>query len=339
MKTHDSPCKIVFLRGSIPDNYDRMEKYYYESMSDCEDMWTQLFCGLTSSLNAQAEMLYQYNQQRRTFSPKGFFTEQWLPSLSDYSLPFSPDLIVCRGGFPYYDEFVRRFPKAKKVYYGAGARYYPQSNFKDYDLFLVDSERQMKDVKTKAPKARVSLFLKPAAALFQPSMIAKDYDVAFMANASEALLKRHELLLRSFRDTGYRILNLGTKDQKWVEMAKSLGVDITWSGWHLRKEVPALLSRCNIGICCCGDRDSCPRVIPEYLACGLPVVVTNNIHFWSDKYITPETGVLVDDKNILDGVHAVMSARSKFDPAGYYQQNLNMKCAVKRFRKQMETIL
>jgi len=31
--------------------------------------------------------------------------------------------------------------------------------------------------------------------------------------------------------------------------------------------------------------DSCPRVIPELLACGLPIVVLDKARFWKDKYI------------------------------------------------------
>ena len=330
---------IIYLRGSIPDNYDRMAKYYYDSIGDCEDMWTQLFCLLTKQLGGQGEMLYQYNQKRRTHEAKGYFTEQWVPNFRDYDPPFKPDLIVCRGGFDYYDDFVCRFPKARKVYYGAGARFYPQSAFRDYHLFLVDSHKQLAKVRAKASKAKVDLLLKPAATLFAPVNVAKDYDVAFVANASEALIKRHELFLRSFQGTGYRILNIGTVDQKWVELARELMVDVTWSGWHLRKELPGLLSRCNIGVCCCGDRDSCPRVIPEYLACGLPIIVTDNVHFWHDKYVTQETGFVVQDDQLVEGVHTIIAERAAYDPAGYYERNLSMPVAAKRLKKQIQSIL
>ena len=44
---------------------------------------------------------------------------------------------VCGVYFIYYDSFLEKFPLSKKIYYGAGNRFYPTSSFKKYDLFLV----------------------------------------------------------------------------------------------------------------------------------------------------------------------------------------------------------
>ena len=293
---------ILFLRGSVPPEYEHPEKLLYNSIEDCEDMWTQLFYYLTQKLKAEGELLYTNGD--RKFKVDNTFTEKWLPSLESYSPRINPDLIICRGGFPYYDVLVKRYPKAKKVYYGAGVRFYPQTDYTDYDLFLVDSVSQLNEVKSKGKNAK--LFIKPAAMLFSPIDVKKKFDLCFMANAPQAKLKRHELLLKSFANTNIKILNLGSKDERLMEMARIYKVDIKWGGWHLRKHLPALISKCKVGICCSTNYDSCPRVIPEYLACGLPVVVTENINFWAEKYITNQTGCLVNEDDILKGVETIL---------------------------------
>ena len=46
------------------------------------------------------------------------------------------------------------------------------------------------------------------------------------------------------------------------------------------------MSKCKVGIVAVDPTvDSCPRVIPEMLACGLPIIVLDGTRFWVDKYI------------------------------------------------------
>ena len=292
---------IVFLRGSIPPKNEHPEKLLYDNIENCEDNWTQLFYYLAKKMNANGELLYQGGEKEIKIDNN--FTERWVNKLKKYSPKIKPDLIISRGGFPFYDDFITKYPKAKKVYYGAGARFYPQTDFTNYDLFLVDSQKQRHEIKAKGKRA--SLFIKPAAILFKPHNVKKEYDICFMANASQAVIKRHKLLLKSFSNTKYKILNLGNKDKSFIKLAKKLNVDITWEGWDSRKNLPKKISKCKIGICCSTNYDSCPRVIPEYLACGLPVVATNNMNFWHEKYITKESGILVDENKLLYGVESI----------------------------------
>jgi len=317
---------IIFLRGSVPPKNEHPEKLLYEYMSECEDCWTQLFWSLTRNLSARAELLYQRDRRGtsefQVYQNGYFFTDKRINSIKTYSPEFVPDLIVCRGGFDYYEPFVKRFPKAKKVYYGAGVRSYPKG-YNKYDLFLVDSAKQKRKIEKKGHKAE--LFIKPAALLFEPKEAEKKYDICFIANATQGSIKRHELFLKSFAGSRFKILNLGNKDKKYVKLAQRLAVNITWGEWSLRKKLPSKISQCKVGVCCSTNYDSCPRVIPEYLACGLPVVATKNMNFWHEKYITPETGLLVEDNKLKKGVKKVLNR--DYDTRSYYENNLDMEQA------------
>jgi len=279
-----------------------------------------------------------YHGEPRVFTVDEHFTEKWL-NFKQYTPAFDPDVIICRGGFPYYDELINRFPNAKKVYYGAGRRYWPQTKFTDYDLFLVDDPRQHKEIKDKGK--RVEMLLKPAATMFLPHDVEKEYDVCFMANASQRRIKRHDLLIRAVAKSGLRVLNLGNTDHELIEMAKRFGADITWGGWHLRKYLPELISKCRVGVCASGsDIDSCPRVIPEYLACGLPVVTTD-VKFWQDRYLTKNTGFVTSDVDLRKGLQLAVDM---FKSGGYnnvrshYELNIGMNISAKRLTEQVNEL-
>ena len=328
--------KLVFLRGAVPPPNEHPEKLLYDSIEECEDMWTQLFYYLLEQLDAEGELLYETGGPERTFE-LGRFTEKWVESIGDYSPDFEPDIIICRGGFEYYDKFVMRYPAPKKVYYGAGERYYPQSSFKNYDLFLVDAPRQMKAAQAKT-SARVSLFVKPAATMFKPVDVEKRFDVCFMANAAQGEFKGHKEFLKAMAGAGLRILNLGNTRRSYTDLADELGVDVEWGGWSLRKHLPSRISECKIGVCCSLRKDSCPRVIPEYLACGLPIIVTDSVDFWSDKYVTPQTGVMIPFTLLRQTVIDTLSRLDDFSPRAYYDKKIGMKRAVKELAKLMGEI-
>jgi len=218
--------KVIFLRGAVPPAHEHPEKLLYNTIENCEDVWTQFFWHLLEQLGATGELVYVNGD--REFRVDERLTERWVPSLEEWRPDFKPDMIFCRGGFLYYDSFVKAYPDVVKVYYGAGARYYPLTDFTDYDLFLCDSERQLKDIRSKGKKAE--LFIKPAASLFCPYDVKKQYDVCFMANGTQEAIKRHELLFRSLAGTGLTILNLGNYTDRLMLLAASIGVNVRFEG-------------------------------------------------------------------------------------------------------------
>jgi len=158
-----------------------------------------------------------------------------------------------------------------------------------------------------------------------------------MGNASHAHIKRHKLLIKPFANTPYKILNLGNKSKEFIKFAKKMNVNIEWGGWDLRKNLPQKISQCKIGICCSTNYDSCPRVIPEYFACGLPVIATENINFWHEKYINEQTGLLVEEKQILESAKKLINMHK--NPINYYENKLSMSCAANYLHSLIEDIL
>jgi len=327
--------RIAFLRGSVPPKHEHPEKLLYDKIENCEDNWTQLFYALCQELNASGELVYSKGNRNFTMGPS--VMERWVPDIEKYRPKREPDIIMARGGFPYYDSFLKKFPNAKKIYYGAGVRYYPQSKYKNYDLFLVDSKSQYEDIKSKGKN--VAYIIKPAATMFSPYDVEKEYDVCFMANASQKQLKRHDFFIDSFANSGLKILSLGNTDKQVVGRAKEKNTNITWGGWSLRKHLPEQISKCKVGVVCCTKYDSGPRVIAEQLACGVPLVVTDGINFWNDKYIGPEhqTGIVSNDTEILENTKILIN--KKWNPRPYYEENLSLPIAARHLAEKVRKIL
>ena len=327
--------RIIFLRGSVPPKHENPEKLLYSDIDNCEDNWTQLFYQLCQELGASGELVY--SNGNRSFKMGPSIMERWIPDIGEYHPKRTPDLIIARGGFPYYDPFLKRFPNAKKVYYGAGVRYYPQSKYKNYDLFLVDSESQYNDIKSKGKN--VAYIIKPAATMFKPYDVEKEYDICFMANATQAHLKRHGFFIKTFANSGLKILSLGNTDKKYINLAKELNTDITWGGWSLRKKLPEQISKCKVGVVCCTKYDSGPRVIAEQLACGVPLAVTDGINMWDDKYISQRytTGVVSTDDDLLRSTKHLINL--DWNPRQYYEEYLSLTIAAKNLAEKVRKIL
>lgn len=327
--------RIVFLRGSVPPKNEHPEKLLYDKIENCSDNWTQLFYSVCQEFDASGELIYSKGDSKFKMGPG--IIERWVPDIEKYNPKINPDIIMARGGFPYYDPFIKKFPNAKKIYYGAGARYYPQSKFKNYDLFLVDSPSQYDDIKNKGKN--VEFIIKPAATMFKPYDVEKEYDICFMANATQAALKRHKYFIEKFSNSGLKILSLGNTDKKWINYAKEKNTDITWGGWMHRQYLPEQISKCKVGVVCCSSYDSGPRVIAEQIACGIPLVVTGGVNFWQEKYVSEEkkTGIVSSDKDLLKNTKLLLT--KEWQTRCYYEENLSLEIAAKDLAEKIRKIL
>lgn len=332
--------RIVFLRGTVPPKHEHPEKLRYNTIDECEDQWTQLYYHLCKEFDAGGELLYQYGHDAPFPFKKrieGRIWEKHVPYFKSYTPKIAPDIIMARGGFPDYDHFIKRYPNAFKIYYGAGVRYYPKTKYTDYDLFLVDSHKQFEDIKAKGKRPK--MLIKPAASMFEPKKVTKEYDVCFMANATQHVIKRHQFFLETFKDSGLKILALGNTDKKFINFARKNNMNVTWGGWSLRKHLPDKISRCKVGVVCCTSYDSCPRVIPEQLACGVPIVATEGINFWHEKYVNEKhrTGMIVPDCQLLSATNDLIS--KKWNPSGYYNSQLSLPVAARDLAKSIGKLI
>ena len=329
--------KFLMLRGQIPQDRDPQE-IVFDHLHECDDMWTQLVASMTYPEDT-TELWYWGGTREKKFHYN--FTERWVPNFHSYTNKFQPDVIFCRGGFLEYHSVLKRFPSAIKIYYGAGRRFLPQPGFKDYDIILQDSPQQVEICKQRFPDAITTLFIKPAAdSIFKPHFdVRKEYDVCFPANAAQTF-KGHTFIYKTVPHN-VKLLNLGNNPNKYKHP------DNVTSYRVLRTKIAQHYAKCKMGIVAVDSEiDSCPRVIPELIACGLPIVVLDNVRFWKDKYINSvvssispwATGELANKDNFWDIVNLVLSNIDNYNPRRYYEENLSLKKASEFIRRKIEII-
>lgn len=325
---------LLMLRGQVPTDRDPQE-IVFDKIEDCDDMWTHLFFNMVKPTD-EAELWYWGGNREHKFAEN--FTERWVPSFKTYRSSFKPDLIFCRGGFPEYHHVLKRFPDVIKIYYGAGRRFLPRPGFSDYDIILQDSPEQVRVCKKEHPDALTTLFIKPAADnLFYPMPeVEKEYDVCFPANGAQAF-KGHDFVYSTV-PSDIKLLNLGNNPRgyKYPDNVTSYRV--------VRPQMAENIAKCKMGIVAVGSKiDSCPRVIPEMLACGLPIVVLDGVRFWSEKYIKDAvypsaTGEITDEKHFWNVVNIVLNTPQMYNPRKYYEENLSLNKAAKFILEKVEEV-
>ena len=265
------------------------------------------------------------------------FYENWLKEIWHNKFPtnnFYPDFIFSRGGFREYLPVMKANPNAYKIYYGAifKKRFNP-ANIGDnitYNLVLADSRTQSDELLRQG--YTVHKLLKPACEnIFKPVKSIKYFDVVFIANAKQKAFKGHEWFLRQMKDTGLRILQIGNTDNELIKLASHLGLNITFTGWVPRKDVPELACSAKVGVCC-STGDSCPRIVPEMLAMNIPVVVRENsgLHIWNDYFDIGGGCVGAEDDNFVGVLGDVIKYYDWYGPNLFYHDNLRLELAVDR---------
>jgi hypothetical protein len=308
--------KILFLRGQVPQDRPK-EQIMFDDLDSCDDMWTQLAHEL--SKGSHGEVWYWGGKRNVVY--KEHFIERWIPNLKNTRFDFEPDVIFARGGFEEYDRVLKRNPQAYKIYYGAGFRRTPVNKFKRYDLILVDTKKQLKEARKRFPNIRVELFIKPAAEnIFKPyEQREKRYDVIFVGNFYRKLNKGHKFAFKKIPHN-VRMLSIGLIPK---DVRKKFS-HVTYTGWVPRKDIPKYYSLSKVAIICCGGEDSCPRVIPEAIACNCPILVLDRVNVWRKKYVTPETGLVSSSDNYINDLVGMLSNYEKFTPYEYYKKELSL---------------
>ncbi len=321
--------KFLMLRGKVPTDRDYKE-IIFDKLEDCDDVWTQLFYKLLTDED-YGEVLYWGKSRFHRY--KENFVERWVYSFKNYTPSFIPDIIWARGGFTEYHFILEKFPNSFKIYYGAGIRFLPQPGFSDYDLILQDSEARRKISQETFKNSYSTMFVKPAADnIFYPINVNKKYDICFPANRSQSF-KGHDFVYNTV-PKHLTILNLGNNPRKEPVPENVFSIRV------LRNQMRYYISRCKVGIVTSNtNRDSCPRVLPEMLACNIPIVVLKGTHFWEEKYINDSwkiglpTGLISDKQNFWKSVESVLNNLSTYKPREYYEKFLSLETSANFLRK------
>ena len=319
--------RLLFLRGKVPTDRDP-KQIMFNKLSECDDMYTQLAYKLSAGGTGQ---IWYWGGNRHVGYKRGF-SEHWFPKFKSATMQVAPDVIFARGGFPEYDVVLNRYEKAFKIYYGAGKRYFPQTQFKKYGLILVDTPEQRKGVQDRFPGARVELLVKPAADnIFKPmGGQEKIYDVIFVGNESKGDMKGHRFVLSQI-PLGLKVLVVGIVSKK----LRKKYPNVTFTGWVPRKKIPKYYAQSKVAVIACVAKDSGPRVLAEALACGCPVVVRAGLRCDFSKYVTLDTGMMLWDDEFSGGVWSMVDNYAAYNPREYYLKNLSLDVAANHIRSML----
>jgi hypothetical protein len=255
---------FLFLRGRM----ERHKECKWKSLEECTDMWTHLFAGIVGKEDF-GDLLYSGGKRKVEY--RSNFTESWLPRLKKPSWIHLPEVIVARGGFKEYVPLLKCFPKAKKVYYGANHGCIPKDGIK-YDLILCDSEEQVRKCRKHGLNGK--LFFKPAAPQFKPMGLDKKYDVGFSAIWPKDKRKNVAWVHKTI-----------PKDLSMLQMGHACKAPKNVAVKYIaHNRMPRAINKCKVIIAPYTKEDSCPRIISEALACGVPVVALGTCQFWWAMY-------------------------------------------------------
>ncbi len=306
--------KWLFLRGEHDERTDK-------SISDIDDMWISLFSELAKDMCDRCDIIFWGINKPPVVNIEydGNFGSKPLIGFINHikQLPQNYTHIFSRGGFPWQSEICKKYPDAFKIYYGAGRRRHPQDDI-SYNLILVDSEKDIIN-------DRCKLWIKPAAKHFKYMPEAKkEYDVAFIANEQQKAFKGIDWVYQT-APKDLKILHLGYHDTlNPPDNITCKRVD--------RIDMATEINRCKVGIVPYDSVDSCPRVIPEMIACGLDVICLDTVIFWINKYLGDryqhgecfECGAISLKKDFWQYVKNLIPWDEYIYKAEYYQGNLSL---------------
>ena len=248
------------------------------------------------------------------------------------------DLIINRGGYIEYMPFCELYNKTPLIYLGCGMRWNPYNekwawlNNLDPSCILVDSKQQKEEI---GQLANVEIFPKPALDhLFYPIYnIKKQYDLVYNCFASVSEFKGGPWLAPRIPD-GCKVLVIGPENRWLGAEAKTGRIDVVFTGRVATNKVPQLASQAKVGVVCDdGLCDSGPRVLPEFLALDIPVIVRNCVRVSFEDYIKPlVSGMVVGDDPAEFKMALKRLSRNKSGKvAGIYKSDLNLDKAADKF--------
>lgn len=308
---------VLMLRGQRPCDRD-VNQVLFSSLDENDDMWTHLAHEIAVQTGGCAEVWYEKGERVTRYN--GRLTERWVPRYCGTKCIFKPDIVFSRGGFTFQLEEARRHPSAFKVYYGAGERAVPKAG-QPWDLVLVDTQEQF--AVAKARRYGVALFIKPAAEnVFKPVGGDPKYDVIMVANHNLNTNKGHRFVLPA--TAGLRVLHVGLDGgRKWA----ANWPHVKFMGWRPRKEHADLYAQARVAVIWATGKDSCPRVVPEALACNKPVIVARTVTLNQGLYVTDATGCLAEKATFRETLEQLLEKSRNMRPRSYYDTFLSLSCS------------
>lgn len=259
--------KLLMLRGPVPRDRNP-DEIKYGSLEKSTDIYEHMAYHLGDEA---CEIVYhgrkgyeaQYSERCRV---------TWVRDLKRYNAPFDPDVIWLRGGFPEYYRFIKKFPKAFILWYGANHQKIKAG--KNISLVLCDSQSQLKKARKQGYKA--DLWWKPFPPNFTEIRRPKKYHCLFVACNPNDERKRVRWFYRHL-PKDIKVLQLGFRPK--FKVPKNVIVKRVE-----RHKMPKAISKCYCTAVPYTGEDANPRIIAESLACNVPVIAMDTVQFWKEKY-------------------------------------------------------
>ncbi|WP_022666060.1 glycosyltransferase [Desulfospira joergensenii] len=157
----------------------------------------------------------------------------------------------------------------------------------------------------------------------------KNYDIVFNNTFDEMDRKRHEFMLDLMSHPlleKAKVLFLGQGKERNI---RCLRQDIQQRGLQkravvvaniLRREVPAYLRQCRLGVHLALQENGC-RAVYEYFRSDLPCVMSTATAGMNMDIINPRTGMAAPDKDMAPAVSEVLANIDQYDPRAWFLEN------------------
>lgn len=160
--------------------------------------------------------------------------------------------------------------------------------------------------------------------LFRPIDVKKEYDVGYVGDARYAFRARIKGIKIAYTVPKHlKMLHLGWSGK--YKVPKNVKVKRV-KRWEMQVQI----CKCKVIIVPYKSYDSCPRIIPEALACGVPVVALEGVQFWHEKYPV----AVVPKEELWTTVQNLWNTNVR----GMYEKELSMKHSVEMLRQHIEGI-
>lgn len=248
-----------------------------------------------------------------------------------------PDVLWVDGRFakPHVVQALDCCPDSYKLVWGAD-RTDKVECMERYDLCLVDEPKLVAKVEKRAPNVRAAVcdkFVDESVFFQYPAE--KRYDIVCTAYMTKR--KKHEVLFRAMaqlKDRNLTCVVLGDDHRggapvpERVEYSKyihnlvdELGVSVDFAGALEHSEVNRYLNESRIGVLP-SRKDGAPRAVIEYMAVGLPVLVSSEL-LAGQRYVAPEVGLIRPPDEFHLGIAELLDHPERFHPRDYYLEHFS----------------
>jgi glycosyltransferase involved in cell wall biosynthesis len=250
----------------------------------------------------------------------------------------APDILWVEGAeHPAHLELVSRLGQSSfKVIYSKDWKPWNVKRIETYDLCFVDEEAQAARMRKRFPDVHAGVWDK----LIEyddahvPLGLPKEYDVCYVAYFRQR--KNHLLLvdeLAKLKDRNLRTVFVGgdRKGQRSIVQARcwELGLDVTFVDEVSKEQVNELVNRSRIGVMA-AEKDAAPRVILEYLAANVPIVVNADLRAGA-RYVDERSGIVAAPDKMHEAIAIVLDNYDSYTPRESYLSRFDRDHVIETF--------